>query len=213
MKVELRNIVSVVGTVVVAVITFKVLSLAGFFDYDVWQRQNPLVSPVAVTSVREGTITLADGRVFRPAGVTRHDGVPAEDYDKALRVIVAQGVTVVRDLGDGRAFLLAEPKFFNSCGTRGDDGNPWKRWAGSYVQCRVSELLIQTAYAIPAPDQASLTERERWRLEGVEHFPGVDESTRRIAESLVAFQYTGSERHLGLDDSVLESIWKPSPSR
>ena len=210
MKRGLRNIVIGVASVVAVLIT---LSLAGFFDYDVWKQENPLASPIAVTSVRDGAITLADGRVFRPAGVSRSDGVTAEDYDKAVRVIVAQGVVLVRDLGDGSAFLLAEPKFYNWCGTRNADGIPWKRWAGSYFQCPVSELLIQTAYAIPALDQAGLTARERWRLEGVEHIGGIDVSPTRISDGLGAFRYGGNESYLSDYDATLELMWKPPPSQ
>ncbi|MFN8728491.1 MAG: hypothetical protein ACK55O_09465 [Phycisphaerales bacterium] len=199
--------------VVAAFVAFSVLSISGVFDYDVWKREKPLASPIAVTSVRDGAITLSDGRVFRPAGVQRPEGVAAEDYDNAVRVIVAQGVIVVRDLGDGSAFLLAEPKFYNWCGTRNADGIPWKRWAGSYLQCPVSELLVQTAYAIPALDQDQLTARERWRLEGVEHIAGIAESPTRISNDLGAFRYGGGESYLSDYDETLELMWKLAPSQ
>ena len=199
-------------TVVAAFIAFSALSESGVFDYDVWKREDPLVSPLTVTSVREGAITLIDGRVFHPAGVRRPEGVAADDYDNALRIIVAQGVVVVRDLGDGSAFLLAEPKFYNSCGTRNADGIPWKRWAGSYLQCPVSELLVQTAYAVPVLDQDRLTARERWRLEGVEHIGAIAESPTRISMELGAFN-GGNESYLRDYDATLELMWKPAPSQ
>lgn len=212
MQCTVRKASFIAASVLAVLITLGVLSLFGIFDYDVWTRERPLVSPVRVTNIREGMITLADGRAFRLAGVKRADDVGAEDYDKALSVAVAQGVVVARDLGDGSAFLIAEPKFYNWCGTRGSDGIPWRRWAGSYLQCPVSELMIQTAYGVPALGQAGLTARERWRLEGVEYLGGIDDSPTRISDELRAFRFDGNERFLSDYDSSLELMWKAPPS-
>lgn len=209
MKRRPRTITIAVGIIAILVVCF-VLSAAGVFDYDVWKRENPLVSPTAVTTVQDGTITLADGRTFRPAGIDRRAEVAPDKYDAAIRVIVAQGVVVLRELGDGRAFLLAEPKFYNSCGTRNMDGIPWKRWGGSYLQCPVSELLIQSAYAKPALDQPGLKPKERWRLEGVEHI-GLEDSPTCISVELNALEFGGLESYFKNYDEVLELLWTPSP--
>lgn len=206
-----RNLAIGAVAVVAASLAFNVLTRAGIFDYDVWTRQNPLVAPLTATTVRDGAITLTDGRVFRPAGVRCAAGVGADEYDNAVRVIVAQGVVVVRDLGDGTAFLLAEPKFYNWCGTRGSSGLPQQRWAGSYLQCPVSELLVQTGYAVPALNQEGLTARERWRLEGVEHLGDIPESPTRISDELGAFRYGGGESYFRNYEANLELFWKPAP--
>lgn len=197
--------------VAAAVLLLGILSTGGVLDYDVWVREQPLRSPIAVTSVHEGTILLTDGRAFRPAGVRKLESVAAEDFDNALRVMVAQGVVVIRDVGDGSAFLLAEPKFYNPCGTRGMDGNPWKRGAGSYFQCPISELLIQTGYAAPTLAQNGLTKRELWRLEGVQHFGGVEDSPRRVSPGSGSFRFGVMERYFHDYEELLETMWKPAP--
>lgn len=211
MKRRPRTIDFLFAGMAVAMGVFFALSENGAFNTEIWKREDPLVNPIAITSVRDGAITLADGRTIRPAGVRRRTSVAAEDYDHALRLVGAQGVVVIRDLGDGTAFLLAEPKFYNWDGTRNYEGSPWKRWAGSYLRCPVSEFLILSAYASPAPEQAGLTEHERWRLEGVDHLGGIGESPRRISDALAAFRYDGSESYLSDYDTNLELIWKAPP--
>lgn len=207
-----RTLLIATATAVAALTTFIVLSANGVFDYDVWYRETPLRDPITVTSVRDGTMTLADGRSFRPAGVRRGDGVQVGDYDNALRVMCAQGVVVIRDLGDGTAFLVAEPKFYNWCGTRNHLGIPSARWGGSYFQVPLSELLVQTAHAKPDLDQTRLTAHERWRLEGLEHLEAmVSESPTRISARLDAFRYDGRERYLSELNSTIELMWKPPP--
>ena len=196
---------------VIAVVAFFVLAERGAFDVEVWERNSPLVDAFSVSSVREGVITLTDGRPFRPAGVSRREGVSADDYDHALRVIVAQGVTVTRDLGDARAFLLAEPRFYNWCGTRGYKGNPWARWAGSYLQCPVSELLIQTAYARAQIAEPGLTPRERWRLEGIGQSPRIDDSPVHLSDDLNALIYDADLSLFADFETKLEMLWKPPP--
>jgi hypothetical protein len=206
-----RNATLAAAALLLVVGLLTLLSLVGVFDFDVWERDAPLLNPIAVTGVHNGTLMLADGRTLRPAGVRRIDGVSIEDYDRALRVMTAQGVVVLRDLGDGSAFLLSEPRFYNWSGTRNYKGNAWARWGGSYLQCPLSELLIQSAYAESDLDQSGLTARERWRLEGVRQI-GVDKSPTRISEGLAALRYDGNERFLRDYDAVLEMLWTPPPS-
>lgn len=209
----MRTILITAIAVVAAFVVFILLSASGVFDIDVWERETPLSHAIVVTTVQDGTVTLSDGRTFRPAGVRRRDNVPVEDYDNALRVIVAQGVVVTRDLGDGTAFLLAEPKYYNWCGTRfGYKGNPWARWAGSYFQRPLSELLILSAYAEPDLEQTTLTAREQWRLEGVERFVRSGAQPVRISRDLVALTYNGNVITLDDFDSKLAVLWKPPPS-
>jgi hypothetical protein len=187
------------------------LSATGLFDYDVWVRKHPLENAVAVTSVHGGVLTLADGRSLRPAGVVRRDVVNAADYDAALRAVVAQGIVVTRDLGDGRAFMIAEPRFYNWCGTRGYNGDPCGRCAGEYIRCPVSELLAQAAYARTVVDEPGLTARERWRLEGVGRVIAVAAEPTRMSGDRRSFRWGGGERELSGYDEYLELMWKPAP--
>lgn len=207
-----RTILIISITLVAALVVFILLSANGIFDIEIWERESPLPNAMSVTTVRDGTVTLSDGRTFRLAGVRRREDVSVEDYDNALRVMVAQGVVVTRDLGDGTAFLLGEPKFYNWCGTRcGYKGNPWARWAGSYLQRPLSELLIFSAYARPDLEQASLTARERWRLEGVGRFVRTGARPVGVSRDLVALEYSGSVSTLDSFDAKLEVLWKPAP--
>jgi hypothetical protein len=181
---------------------------------EVWKRESPLVSPIAVLSVQDGTLTLADGRTFRPAGVGRRSTISASDYDEALRVISAQGVAVLRDRGDGTAFLLAEPRFYNWCGTcaRRYAGQPGSRWMGTFYQAPLSELLVFTGYAYPEVHQPNLTERERWRLEGVRHaFGDLDVRPLDLSPELSALSYDGRLSLFQSYDNTLELSWKPAP--
>ncbi|MBX9737600.1 MAG: hypothetical protein K2X32_11810 [Phycisphaerales bacterium] len=198
--------------VVAAVTMLIVLGANNFLVTDIWYRENPLVDPVSVISVHEGKITLRDGRVFRPAGVQRAKNVSPDEFDTALRVMCAQGVVLIRDLGDGSAFLLAEPKYYNPCGTRNHNGIPWQRSAGRYFQCPLSEFLIQSGYAVCDLNRPGLTARERWRLEGVEHIAGVDPEPRWIAVEIAAFRQGGDERSFEDYDATLELMWKPPPA-
>jgi hypothetical protein len=211
MRSGLKTLGFVAGVVIATLALLYVLTERGVFNTEVWERDTPLRGAVPVTSVRDGVVTLADERSFRPAGVRRADGVSTDAFDDAIRVTCAQGVVVTRDLGDGSAFLLAEPKFYNWCGTRGYRGNPWARWAGSYFQCPVSELLVQCGYATADTEQAGLTTRERWRLEGVGHVGGIPESPRRIAPSLDAIEYDADVRCFEDLDGAIELMWKPAP--
>jgi hypothetical protein len=73
-------------------------------------------------------------------------------------------------------------------------------------------MLIQSAYATPAPDQPGLTPRERWRLEGVEHIGDIAESPTRVSPELNAFRYAGGERYFSTYDEFLEAVWMPPPT-
>ncbi|MEZ6233794.1 MAG: hypothetical protein R3B68_06355 [Phycisphaerales bacterium] len=130
-----------------------------------WDRKHPLAAPLSVDGVADGRITLADGRVFEPAGIRWAPGVDPAARDEFLRVVVARGVEIDRDLGDGRAFLRAEPRFYNWCGTCREQR---RNWAGSYAQVPLSEYLVYSGAAEPDTAQAGLTARDRWRLDGVD---------------------------------------------
>lgn len=211
MKSGLKTLAMVVGAVVAIMSVLCLLTDQGVFNTEVWERESPLLGAVTVTSVRAGVVTLADGRRFRPAGVRRGDGVSAEEFDRAIVVMCAQGVVVIRDLGDGSAFLLAEPKFYNWCGTRGYRGNPWARWAGSYFRCPLSEVLVQCGYATAATEQAGLTPLERWRLEGVTHVGTIPESPWRISPNEDALEYDADVRCFADLDAAIALMWKPAP--
>ncbi len=177
--------------------------------FEVWLRESPLVSGIGVNKVSGGVITLADGRAFAPAGIRKADGVSDEDYDLAVRVVMAQGVVVTRDLGDGRAFLMAEPRFYNSCGTRGFNGDPRARCAGIYQRCSASHVLVATGYGVPDAEQLGLTKTEERRLRAVATLFGDPAGPTPIAEKLLAFRNIGSERALG-DDEFLGSVEIPT---
>jgi len=190
----------VLATIVVA-LGVHALRLA--FPEGAWTREHPLVDAISIVDIREGAITLADGRTFRLAGIAPAPGVSADAFADALRTITAQGVTVLRDLGDGRAFLLAEPKFYNWCGTG--------RWPGMYLQCPVSELLIQSGYAEPDLTHPSLTAREQWRLEGAAHLRDSDYQQTPISTRSSAFRISGREGAFRDYDLHVEAVWKPPP--
>lgn len=164
-----------------------------------WTREHPLVNPLRVAAVSDGALTLADGRVLRPAGVWRAPGVSAADFDQFLTVATAQGVVITRDLGDGRAFFLAEPRFYNWCGTS-------RTWAGSYLQCPLSETLIWSRRAEPALDDP-LSAFEKWRLEGTTHLraPG----PAGLSADLTAIRFDGSCRLLTDLEPAIEAAWQP----
>ncbi len=109
---------------------------------DVWRRPNPLHAPIARIYVADGAVHLADGRALCPAGVRRHDNISPEEFDDALRVLTAQGVVVERDLGDGTALMIVEPKFAETCGTCASRRSGLERWRGDYIQCPLSEALV-----------------------------------------------------------------------
>lgn len=179
------------------------------FVRQVWTRDHPLTNPVAVTSVRDGVLTMADGRMLRPAGIRRRDSVSAGEYDAALRAIVNQGVVVTRDLGDGRALLRAEPKFWNWCGTH----NGWTHWAGTYLQCPVSELLIFSAYADPDVDAVRLDQKERWRIEGAVHLNEGERQPTPIHPDGTKLRFDGGFNLFNDYDVAIEAVWKPPPDR
>lgn len=200
------------GALLIGVVAFAVLPAfaPSLFGRDFWTRDQPLINPIGAVGVRDGVITLADGRAFRPAGVRPKRGVASAEFDLALATMVAQGVVVERDLGDGRAILIGEPKFYNWCGTRGCGAkNRWDRWAGGSYQLPLSPLLILMDYADPAPDEPGLPAVERWRLEGVGTMQ-FDE-TLRISPTSNAFRFDARVRDLAYLDDLLESSWKTRP--
>jgi hypothetical protein len=194
-----------IAAVVVVVIGLPVASEFLVFEY--WTRETALVAPIKVTRVEAGALTLEDGRVVRPAGIRRRDNVDASEYDRALRTAVAQGIVVKRGLGDGRVFLVAEPKFYNWCGTH----DAFRHWAGTYLQLPLSEFLVHSRYAQFEAAEEGLTPRERWRLEGIGHIAKGEEGLLRISTNGASFRYEGSERFLCDPDGLIEAMWKPPP--
>ena len=150
-----------------------------------WRRPNPLMNPIGVIEVRDGMITLEDGRVMQPAGVVPAQGISAEAWDQFLRVSTAHGVEVERVPDEDRALLRVEAKFYNWCGTcRSRGGN----WAGDYVQAGLGELAILCGYADLAPDLDELTERELRRLRGCVELR-LGQEPIRISGSSNAFRF------------------------
>lgn len=186
-------------------------ALEHLFGDEVWTREQPLVDPIGVTEVRSGELVLNDGRVVRPAGVRRADSISPEEYDFALRVVAAQGVVIRGDLGDGRAMLTAEPRFYNWCGTRGYRGNPFAHWAGSFIQCPVSEFMIHAGYAEADTEQPGLSVREQWRLEGAGEIARSFDLPLSARGETMAFRYEGSERMFTDYETWLEVSWMPPP--
>jgi hypothetical protein len=189
-----------------ALVVYQAFLHSPMFDYDVWDRKTPLVGALGVTGVRDGVVTLQDGRSFRPAGVDRRERVTPEQFDQALRVATAQGVIVERDLGDGSAMLRGEPKFYNSCGTCGDQGDPRRRFAGRYLPCSVSEILLFTGYAKVDADQPGLLPKELRRMHGVIEvfFSGVEPKMTPISGLSTAFR-NGQELML-CDEEAFEIL-------
>lgn len=208
------GIIAVISAVLLIVAALVLVAEPRFLVQEVWERENPLVNPVAVRNVHDGVLTLDDGRLFRPAGIRRPPELGAAEYDTALRVMVAQGVVVSRDLGDGSAMLTAEPRFYNWCGTAGYKGRWWAHLAGSYLRCPLSELMIFTSYALPDLEQPSLTAHERWRLEGVTSLGDTGPGPVRI--SLTSNAIRSDPRFHRLDsefEGLLELLWKAPPER
>ncbi len=202
------RVLSVLAAAFIVSIVIGGLFLVGAFNRDVWDRDAPLHTPIALKEVRDGVIILADDRAYRPAGITRRDDVSPADFDAALRTVAAQGILVDRDLGDGRAFLHAEPKFYNHCGYR----NRWGRhWAGRYVNCDASLALVTSGYARIDLDQPGLSDLDRWRFEGLDHLISIPPSPQRISDGLVAFDTTAQEHHLAAYDTTLAIVWHPPP--
>lgn len=165
-----------------------------------WRRPNPLMNPIGVVEVRDGMITLEDGRVVQPAGVVPAQGISAESWDLFLRVSTAQGIRVERMLGNDCAMLRVEAKFYNWCGTSRSRG-----WAGDYVQAGLSELAILCGYADLAPDQSELTEQELWRLRGCVELR-LDQEPFRISESSNALRFDSVAFMLRDLDNYIEAV-------
>lgn len=154
-----------------------------------WQRASPLADPITVRSVEGGVLVFADGRRLKPAGVERRDEVATDEYDAFLHAATAQGVEIIRSVDSSSAILIAEPKFWNWCGTSN------QRWPGSYIRWPLAELLIISNYADPDSDaHATMAEDERDRLASAIRFRGsaslepwrVSEDTTQIIYSSTA---------------------------
>ncbi|MBX3390574.1 MAG: hypothetical protein KF691_14085 [Phycisphaeraceae bacterium] len=185
------------------------------FGHDVWTRENPLVNPLAVAGVRNGVIALADGRILKPAGIRAKASISSDVYDNALAIMLAQGVIVERDLGDGRAFLVCEPKFYNWCGTLGcGANNRWDRWAGGYFRCPLSPLLIAGGFAEAVLDEPGLNDFEKWRLEGTTQSLCHEHRQFRMSSISPSFAFDSVAREVAHLDETLDLIWsKPVPVR
>ena len=100
--------------------------------------------------------------------------------------------------------------------TRGRGLNPWARWAGAYLQCPLSELLVYAGYASAVLDEPGLTARERWRLEGVDKFLGgatrEDVGLLTIGHAGDSLRYDGTCSMLSRFDEALEAIWMAPPA-
>lgn len=211
MKLRPRPFLLTLGLTVLAVVVFFVVVLSGALNTEVWERSSPLANAVPVTGVAAGVITLQTGGTFRPAGIRRRESVTPTEYDEALRTATSQGVVLICDLGDGRAFFMAEPRFYNWCGTRGYKGRPWAHLAGVYFQAPLAEILIASGYAEFDASQNGLSPRERWRLEGAGQLGRLDDEPVRIAPDLSAFRYSFSVAEFANYDQYLELLWKPPP--
>jgi hypothetical protein len=75
----------------------------------------------------------------------------------------------------------------------------------------VSELLICSANAEADLDEAGLTPRERWRLEGVGTLGIVGDEPTSVSDRSIAMRFDGSVRLLGDYELNLERMWKPPP--
>lgn len=177
-----------------------------------WERINYLAAPIGVIKVQDGKVTLADGRVFAPAGIIAAPGISPEQFDQALRVATMQGLEITRELGDGHAIMRAEPRFYNWCGTCGARRRGGHYWLGDSVGCDLAQVLILTNYARFDPAATSLKPIERWRLDAMSHVfeSDLQEGPCTISEPSQAFRYLVSERYMG-DDRFLESAWKTAP--
>ncbi|CAN5686448.1 hypothetical protein BH11PLA1_BH11PLA1_02330 [soil metagenome] len=182
-----------------------------FFLTEVWRREHPLLAPLTVQRVEDGVLTLADGRRFRPAGIVKTESVTVQEFDTALRVACAQGVEIVRDCGDGRAFLRVEPRFYNWCGTRGYEGRPWAHFAGEYDPAPLSEFLVYCGYATTDLSQPDLTARERWRLEGAIRFAEQLKKPLYFVESRNAFELGGDVCQGSDYDELVQLLVSPPP--
>jgi hypothetical protein len=168
-----------------------------------WTRERPLQNPLKVVDVTGGVLTLEDGRRFTPAGVqllNERDGVSVDGF---LRTATLQGVEIIRDLGNGSALLLVEPKFYNWCGTS-------TTWAGSYLRCHLSCLLIHYRLAVHR-ETPLLTPRERWLLNGLEQGREyLGEPYLRLSGDKSSFRYDSSVNVFPEPESLI-SVFLPAP--
>ncbi|MBY0311107.1 MAG: hypothetical protein K2W85_03465 [Phycisphaerales bacterium] len=184
----------------------------GLIKTDNWVRNAPLSDPIIVRTVQDGTLILEDGTSVRPAGVRRAPGVPSAEYDSALAIMVAQGVIVHRVCDDGSAFLIAEPRFYNYCGTRRTLGLFSTRTAGWYFRYPLSELLVHSGFAEPDPFSITLSANDRWRIDGMHHIGKSRGRVRVVNTTLNALQVEPSDSNGRDIDLIVEACWKPPPA-
>lgn len=175
----------------VLLIVLSVVVVHAMLRQGPWQRAAPLAHPIAVRSVYNGVLVLADGRRLKPAGVQRRDEISTEEYDAFLHAATAQGVEIIRSVDSSSALLCAEPKFWNWCGTSN------QRWPGSYIRWPLAELLIISNYANPDPDaHATMAEDERDRLASAVRFRGPPDSLEpwRVSRDTTQIIYSSTAR-------------------
>ncbi|MFK7884016.1 MAG: hypothetical protein AB8F26_07540 [Phycisphaerales bacterium] len=133
-----------------------------------WKRENPLPDPMQRVSVAESSVTFADGTHFRLDGIRRDDSVSANDFYQFLWAVTSQGVEIIKREESTEPLAIVEPKFYNWCGTSSS------RWAGSYFQWPLKELLIISGYAsidresfmqLDSVAQSRLLHANKWRYE------------------------------------------------
>jgi hypothetical protein len=123
-------------------------------------RPNPLANPIRIVGISSAGLELADGRTLRPAAVALPEDPEAHSAAlEFIHIAVAQGVEVIRELEDGSALLLCEPRFYNWCGTC--------RTRAWYLRSGLSELLIRAGHASPVLPWPGLDPAEAQRIETV----------------------------------------------
>jgi hypothetical protein len=165
-------------------------------------REHPLQNPIRVISVDEHGLALADGRRLRPAGIQYPDDERRAQAMGFLRLAVAQGVVIDRDLGEeGSAVMTCEPYFYNWCGTG--------RIAGWYLQCGLAELMVAAGHATIA-DTTHLTLRERWRLQGATAL-GAQERGPLAYQTTLGIRFDAIASEVARIDEFAEALIGPAP--
>jgi hypothetical protein len=201
----MRILHAILGVSLATAALVGLLSLTPLQSRGPWVRKHPLQNPIEVKSIGNGRLTLSDGRVLAPAGIVRSAEVTPDRFDAVLRVATRQGVEVLTDFGDGRAFLMAEPKYFNWC------GNSNRRWPGSYLRAPLSEMMIWAGVAEPRLDEPGLTTVQKWRLEGATQLRTGSEMLM-FDETQSSFQYSAEAESFVDYEEYLKMAWKPRPA-
>ena len=124
-------------------------------------RDNPLKTPVTITTVRGGTL-VSEQQEFSLAGVKiSADSIVSARADEFLRVVTAQGIEFVRAVEASKTFILCcEPRIWHWCGN-----DPIR---AHYEQFNLNELLLAFGYATFDSEAIGLTDDERLRLMAAE---------------------------------------------